>query len=1003
MVRQVSQNHTNTGAPKNIMYWWTGQVVDESTWVGNEVLQNHQKDEVKGYGKRYRVRIFSRDSEVKVVPDAQLDMADVVLPVTAGTGHGGYGETVCLSQGSWVTGWFLDGAEGRQPRILGCLPNNPRISLFGGDPEEGYVNRTGYDGKTGPKDVAEKDIQTDPPEGENEKPINENKSADASELTSKENQQLQDGKEKSPRKKNIECEGGGGPVKGVQGFIQRALATIKRIQSLASTAIETANSILANISNITNMVAGAVASMFKMIVGKMRGFILNQINNGLKVVGELIPPSLRQVFSGGASETTDTLACVFQKIMDTLFSMAKDMFTALVDNYVMAPMCAAEKMVGDMIGNILGEITGAVNSAVSGIAGLVGQGASIVSSAMSVLDMIIGLLNFLKCDSTPDCEYKDEWSFWDGSGEAAAVSEFLGQKMDELSQAIPGEPGPECNTSQLPCGPPGISFGGGGGTGLAGNLMMAGGQIMGVDFSSFGSGYTYTPSISITDSCGNGGGSKIELITQDGNNPTSPADTSFKEGTDIQIVGAVVVQPGSGYLDEPDGSTNISEPEDSVYRNPDGKYEVKKPDSIIEIPYNPDEEYDGNHPSIALPVDTEVEVFDPDGNVIQIIEGQGPTIPIKIPNGGTLTVPTPNNLIKGDSGIADFTGTAPVDPEINVPYTNVTTGIGNWEGFIGEDVRPEDKARWDGGKWRLIKSPRDKRPTSGGAKADIILDAVYIKNPGFNYQLGDVIVVEGGGEIVDGRYVDVTRTGTGSGTGSTGSGGSTVDREEQINDSNRFFTTPGGKVRKSDTGLKLVPVFNDIGQLTEVIIQDPGSTFSSYPDIYIKSTTGINANILPIFKKRTDEDPDENARNLSGDRIITVDDCIGRLVIGYINGQPYYGPYHKHKGRKMVGKYHSPTRHAYIYDTPEESLRDAYAKATAVGRSVAPPSTPVEEVESPDGAVVEETQTQTTTVIQPTPVPAPTPTPTPPPAPTPTPPPSGGSGGSSGGSGGSGY
>ena len=55
--------------------------------------------------------------------------------------------------------------------------------------------------------------------------------------------------------------------------------------------------------------------------------------------------------------------------MDTLFSMAKDMFTALVDNYVMAPMCAAEKMVGDMIGNILGEITGAVNSAVSGIYG----------------------------------------------------------------------------------------------------------------------------------------------------------------------------------------------------------------------------------------------------------------------------------------------------------------------------------------------------------------------------------------------------------------------------------------------------------------------------------------------------------------------------------------------------------------------------------------------------------------------------------------------------------
>jgi len=152
---------------------------------------------------------------------------------------------------------------------------------------------------------------------------------------------------------------------------------------------------------------------------------------------------------------------------------------------------------------------------------------------------------------------------------------------------------------------------------------------------------------------------------------------------------------------------------------------------------------------------------------------------------------------------------------------------------------------------------------------------VYIYNPGYNYQQGDVIVVEG------------------------------------------------------DTGLRLIPTFNDIGQLTDVTIQDPGSTYSSYPEIYIKSVTGINAKILPIFKVRTeDEDPDANARILSGDRIITVDDCVGRLVIGYVNGQPYYGPYHEHNGRKMVGRFHRPINHAYIYDTPEESLRDPYSNQT---------------------------------------------------------------------------
>ena len=953
MVRRVTSQYNRTGVEKNVMYWWTGQVVDESTWLDNELTPNHPKGAAKGHGKRYRVRIFSRDSEVKIVPDQQLDMADVIIPVTAGSGHGCYSETVVLSQGSWVTGWFWDGAEGRQPVILGSLPNNPDTGLFGGDPPEGYIGRTGLNGLTGPKPIKEEDILAGTASG-TAMPAIESKSADPSELTNADPIQTADGNEVSPRKRNIECEGGSGPLKGVQGFIQRALATIQKLKLFKSTAQSTINSILATASNITNQVAGAVASLFKMIVGKMRGFILNKINAGLKDVGELLPPSLRQAFSSGANNTIDTLACVFQKIMGTLFQMAKGMFEELVDSYVMAPLCAAEKMVGDMIGNILGEITDAVDGAIGAIAGLVDSGFAIVDQAFSVLEIIQGLLNFLKCDATPDCEYKDQWSFWNGSSLSADVSDGIANIMKDISQGVDnalggggeggGGAGAGCNTDQLPCGPPGLSFSGGGGSGLAGNLIMSAGQIMGVDFSSFGSGYSYTPTLSVTDGCGNGGGYKIELLTNDGNNSSS--DTSIKEGENIQIVGAVVVQPGSGYLDEPDGSTNISKPEESIIRYEDDRWEVMKPDDVVEIPYKEDG-YD-NCPTIAMPVDTESQVFDPSGNVIQVLTGQGPTTPLPMCNGGTITIPTPPNVFENEQGPADFTGTAPVDPELNSPYVNVTTGTGNWDGFVGEDVRNDDKAIWDGEKWRLIKEPRDNRPNSGGEKADIILDGVYIYNPGYNYQQGDVIVVE------------------------------------------------------PDTGLKLIPTFNDIGQLTDVTIQDPGSTFSSYPEIYIKSVTGINATILPIFKVRTEEDPDANSRILSGDRIISVDDCIGRLIIGYVNGQPYYGPFHKHKGRKMVGAVHSSKPHAFIYDTPEASLRDPYSKLKSKIYT-AGPTVPVEETEvSSDESVMVEQST-------PTPAPTQTPTiistPTPPPTTRPTPPPSSGgsSGYSSGGSGGSGY
>jgi len=42
--------------------------------------------------------------------------------------------------------------------------------------------------------------------------------------------------------------------------------------------------------------------------------------------------------------------------------------------------------------------------------------------------------------------------------------------------------------------------------------------------------------------------------------------------------------------------------------------------------------------------------------------------------------------------------------------------------------------------------------------------------------------------------------------------------------------------------------------------------------------------------------------------------------VGYVTGEPYYGPYHEHMGVKMVGAEHVSTAHAIIYDTIAESL-----------------------------------------------------------------------------------
>ena len=69
-------------------------------------------------------------------------------------------------------------------------------------------------------------------------------------------------------------------------------------------------------------------------------------------------------------------------------------------------------------------------------------------------------------------------------------------------------------------------------------------------------------------------------------------------------------------------------------------------------------------------------------------------------------------------------------------------------------------------------------------------------------------------------------------------------------------------------------------------------------------------------------------------RIVNVltDYHVGEQV-GWVKGKPYYGPYHIHKGRKMVGAKHVSTPHDYIYDTKEASLLDYGIDTAAVAIS----------------------------------------------------------------------
>lgn len=115
------------------------------------------------------------------------------------------------------------------------------------------------------------------------------------------------------------------------------------------------------------------------------------------------------------------------------------------------------------------------------------------------------------------------------------------------------------------------------------------------------------------------------------------------------------------------------------------------------------------------------------------------------------------------------------------------------------------------------------------------------------------------------------------------------------------------------------------------------------PQITIKSDTGRGASIRPVLGP-----PEPTAE------IKQVIDCIDpeeNNLVGYVKGQPYYGPYHIHptRGVKMVGIAHTTSPHEIIYDTPEQSFGTSVSVASTMTVSSSPQTN------------VSDTTTQTTT------------------------------------------
>ena len=802
----MANDYFNDHTGLKSLEWWTGQVVDEKTWAGNENDKIHKRDDIPGWGKRYKVRIFGRDPKQKDTKDDELEMAEVLYPVTAGSGHAGAIHTANIRQGMYVVGYYKDGVDATEPIIMGVLGNNSQTRLYGGDPSEGFIPRSGFKGLNGDKKVSTKNMYA---EGPSSIPFFEG--IDLHGWLVHLVDQVKDGSPCEFIPKIQKCEGPGGGIRGIQSAIKNALALINRIKAEANSFMGAVSNLTSSINNVISSATGLITQMVKNIIDKMRGYVVNKINAGISDLMNLLPPNQRPGANQAAEKTTDILQCVFNKIIKGLLALVEKLLRDIVDQYINAPMCAAEQFLANLLNSVLGSITGAIDSALSGINSIFGAAMNFVGKVLDVLDIVSGVLKFLSCDEEQDCSMGDQWSFWNG---ASCVLDKVSAGLSSITSGLVGAGSsvPPCNTSQLPCGPPNISISGlsGGSGAFANPIISATGSILGIDLVRGGSGYTSPPNIIVTQNCNNGNGAVIRSIigtntatttaitdanatitdgngntttitaatsTTNGNITTITGDTTTSQDSgNGSVVGFEIIDPGTGYLPAPDGSTGgdnikLSEPGDTILKSlKNGYQKSKKPGKLVKV-------IPGD--TVYLPPSTVVQVFNSKGVLVQTLNGLGQLTPITIKSSGSFTAP-------------DYV------PDIGLGSTVTTSPL----------VGP-----------RLIG-----RPTIPGRSYPVVLKIgkTIIKDPGVNYDPTDPIVIV------------------------------------------------------PDNGAVLIPKYDDAGSLIDVAIENPGIGFTDYPNIYIDSVNGINAEIIPQFEVIRLGDLSQEKDIVPTDaQIIHVVDCVG--------------------------------------------------------------------------------------------------------------------------------
>ena len=330
----------NPGFLGGSFYWFIGQVADDSTWRENQNPGKFEEvSEMPAWGYRYKVRIIGHhDQEESDVTAEELPWAQVMYPVTAGTGHGGSYQSPAIKQGSFVFGFFLDGKDQQTPIIMGCLGNNAKTKL---------ERKLGTEGSGGenftPVSFFSKMLQEEPVEQKHLKDGdlspkqagNEAYSSPSKENVTRESSDANNIKTIADRKKYgvlteehaLACPDPEtkSDIKNIQTVIGTLTKKIEEFQqSLRDSELAAGLPILENNKDIDQAIESAseeIAKYMKGIMGQVQQFTTKEFNDKLLPLENLTPPSHKLDVLKKKVEGLEKIACMFNGIA-TLAALA---------------------------------------------------------------------------------------------------------------------------------------------------------------------------------------------------------------------------------------------------------------------------------------------------------------------------------------------------------------------------------------------------------------------------------------------------------------------------------------------------------------------------------------------------------------------------------------------------------------------------------------------------------------------------------------------------------